>query len=1616
MSPNELITRLAEAGVQLWIEEENLRVRGPGSALTPELRSALSRQKDEVLGFLRDAEPALRDSIRSGRAGLPLTARRRPDHLPLSFGQRRLWFFQQLEGATATYNIATPLRLEGVLDEVALVGALRDLVERHESLRTVFPEVDTEPEQLILPAGEALPALATEDVTEAELPERLAQAAGEGFDITREPPLRAWLFRLGARRHVLLLLLHHIAGDGWSMGVLLRDLAQAYIARSRGDAPAFSDLPVQYADYTLWQRERLGEESDPASLMARQLGFWKTALAGMPEELSLPADHPRPAVSRYRGGAVALSLPAALHGSLAALARSSGASLFMVLQAGLAALLCRLGAGTDIPIGSPIAGRGETAVEDLVGLFLNTLVLRVDVSGDPTMRALIGRVRAFDLDAYRHQDVPFERVVEALQPARSLARQPLFQVMLALQNVPQENLELPGLSVRPEALDSEVAKFDLTLSLAETLGPAGEPLGIEGSLEYSADLFERSTAEALVSRYARVLASAAADPGLAVSRLEVFAPGERQTLLERFNDTARDVPLATVAALFEAQARQRPEAVAIEFGDARLSYAELDRRANQLAHHLRRRGVGPETVVGICLERSPEMIIGLLGVLKAGGAYLPLDPAYPGQRLAFMLDDAHAQLVLVHQATRDRLAGGAEQLCLDAGGAVLACEPDHAPDGTAGPDNAAYVIYTSGSTGRPKGVLLAHRGLANLAAAQAGLLDVDATSRVLQFASFSFDAATWEIVMALTSGARLCLASKDALMPGDALAETIGRRGVTHVTLPPTALSVMPAPDRIPTMRAIVVAGEACPPELARRWSAPVRFFNAYGPSETTVCASVFEVRDPQSELPIGSPIANTRVYVLDARLAPVPVGVCGELYVSGLGLARGYLGRPGLTAERFVADPWSVAPGGRMYRTGDLVRWRSDGTLVFLGRADEQVKIRGFRIEPAEVVSCLLAQPGVAQAAVVVRADGAGRQLAAYVVASAGSGIDPGALRRGLGERLPEYMVPSSYTVLDALPLTGSGKVDRRALPAPERPLEAYRAPRTAAEGVLCGLFAELLGLRRVGIGDNFFGLGGDSIVSIQLVSRARRAGLALTPRDVFQHQTVEALAAASQAVRPGAGRVWDVQAGIGAVDATPVMAWFLDRGGPRERFSQSMLLRVPAATQAVLVSALQAVLDGHDALRLRAWREDGAWRLEVAARGTVSAAACLRRVDLTGADGAGADGTLDGAGLDGTLDGALDLAGPDGTGADGTLDLAGPDGTGADGAGLVRASRQQRMAAVARAARNRLDLAAGRLVQAVWFDGGEAPGQLLLVVHHLAVDGVSWRVLVPDLASAWASAHRGETPQLEPGALPFRVWAAYLRERAGSAAVAAELGFWERQAGAGGELLAGARLDPRRDTFARAGHLSVTLPVALTRTLLGEVAGAFHGGINDVLLSGLAVAVAGWRQARGAAAGALLVELEGHGREPEDSGLDPSRTVGWFTSIYPVRLDLGGLDAGEAVAGGAAAGQALKRVKEQLRAVPGRGLGYGLLRYLHPQAGPVLAGLAMGRPRRRPMGRPRRRPMGRPRRRSASTTSGGSRRAAATGRRWKRNWSRGWIRRRRCSTCSISTPRRWTVPTGRR
>ena len=1060
---------------------------------------------------------ALAKRLDEAQAARPaLVPVRRPAEVPLSFAQRRLWFLDRLEGPSATYTIPLALRLTGTLDRAALEAALGDLVARHESLRTIFPDTLGVPRQLILEPSAARLRLEVIEVSEAGLATALTAAARKGFDLSTEVPLRAHLFALGESEHVLLLLLHHIAGDGWSLAPLARDLARSYAARCRGRAPELPALPVQYADYTLWQHRLLGAESDAESAISRQLAFWTSALEELPEQIELPSDRPRPAVSSYRGDSLPFALSAQLHRGLLALAREGRASLFMVLQAALAALLTRLGAGSDVPIGSPIAGRTDGALDDLIGFFVNTLVLRTDTSGNPSFRALIERVRATNLAAYSHQDLPFERLVEVLNPARSLSRHPLFQVMLALQNnAPVSFAELPGLIPRFEPVTTSTAKFDLSVSLGEQRASDGSPAGIHGVLEYATDLFDRASMEALAGRLIRLLEAVIADPDRAIGSLEILSPDERHTILHGWNDTARAIPSATVPELFAAQVARTPDAVAVVFEEESLTYAELDARSSQLAHHLCALGVGPETVVGLCVERSPEMVIGLLGILKAGGAYLPLDPDYPHARLAYMMADAGAAVLITQSALLDRLpANGARIVRLDADGLAIAAQPITAPALALEAHNTAYVIYTSGSTGAPKGVVVDHANLANKISTLGQYFNVGPSFRAALLIPCAFDASIEQTMLPLIGGGAAVVISDTTRESPAQFWHQVIRGGVTFISCVPSFLefAIRHAPETL-FLDHLVLGGEAFTAELQReilRYLHVVHITNLYGPTEVTIDAIGFAVAGQSGpRIPIGRPLPNYRAYVLDCSLQPVPAGVTGELYIAGAGLARGYLGRAGLTAERFVADPFGAA-GSRMYRTGDLARWRADGVLDFLGRADAQVKIRGFRIEPGEIEACLTRYPSVARAAVIAREDQPGHQrLVAYVVAAAGANADAAALRAHLGHSLPDYMVPSAFVVLDRLPLTPNGKLDRRALPAPElTPTGVVRAPRSPQEELLCGLFAEVLGLDRLGIDDNFFELGGHSLLAMQLISRIRATlDVEIAIRSLFEAPTVETL-----------------------------------------------------------------------------------------------------------------------------------------------------------------------------------------------------------------------------------------------------------------------------------------------------------------------------------------------------------------------------------------------------------------------------------------------------------------------------------------------------------------------------
>ncbi len=869
--------------------------------------------------------------------------------VPLSFAQQRLWFLNRLEGPGATYNIPVAVRLTGPLDRAALEQALADVADRHESLRTLFPEVDGDPRQQVIQGAAGAPPLNVVEVSgDEELAEAVAAAARYPFDVAAELPLRAWLLVMGPAEHVLVVVMHHIAGDGWSMGVLGRDLSRAYAARCAGKAPDWDPLAVQYADYALWQRELLGDEQDPGSLAAEQAGFWAEVLAGAPQELMLPFDRPRPAAASYRGERVRFTVPPRVHRGLAALTRGHGVTLFMVVQAAVAVLLTRLGAGTDIPLGTPVAGRSDAALEELVGFFVNTLVLRTDTSGDPGFGELLERARAADVAAFAHQDLPFDRLVELLNPARSPARNPLFQTMVVVvreaRGIP---LELPGLTCVPEPVELSMAKFDLTFDLAEARAADGSPGGMAGELEFAADVFDWATAETIAARLVRVLEAVAADPDLPISQVDLFAPGERQRVLEQWNDTALAVPPVTLPEMVEAQVRRTPDAPAVASAAGELTYAELNERANRLAHHLVSLGVGPERVVGLALPRGEPVIVALLAVAKTGAAYLSVDPQLPAARIELMLADVAPVLVVTDVATCAVLPGGGPLLLLllddPAVRVAVAARPIRDvtdADRTAGlrPGNPAYVIYTSGSTGMPKAVAVTYTGLASLSGALRQRIAVGPGSRVGQLSTLSFDAAVLELLLAWTTGACLAVPGPERLA-GEELARVLGELRVTHAFVQPAVLAEV-LPGTAPSLECLVVGGEACSAELAATWSADRQMINIYGPTEVTVFATWAQLSstDDRPAPPIGEPVANVRVFVLDEWLGVLPPGVVGELYVAGAGVARGYLGRPGLTAGRFVACPFGE-PGERMYRTGDLVRWRPDGQLQFVGRVDDQVE-----------------------------------------------------------------------------------------------------------------------------------------------------------------------------------------------------------------------------------------------------------------------------------------------------------------------------------------------------------------------------------------------------------------------------------------------------------------------------------------------------------------------------------------------------------------------------------------------------------------------------------------------------------------------------------------------------
>ncbi len=1387
------------------------------------------------------------------RALLARLLRERESPCPASFGQQRLWFLEQLEGG-GLYNMTALQRLRGPLRPETLHACLKAIAQRHGVLRSRLVERDgqvwqeTEPDpEILLPVEDLSP------LSPARQAERVAELADQEqrlpFDLGRAPLFRCRLLRLGEHDHRWLLTVHHAVSDGWSLGVFLRELAALYPALAAGRPPSLPPLALGYADYARQQRQTLqGPE------LERLAGWWREHLAAAPALLELPADRPRPPRSSGLGGVVCRTLDPALTGPLKTLARQSGTSLFMVGLAAFGVLLHRLTGLNDLVVGSPVANRPRAELEPLIGFFVNTLALRLDLSGDPDFRTLLARVRATALGAFAHQELPFEKLVDELQIKRDLSRNPVFQVMFAWQRPPRLELALGDVTLELLPLARRVAKFDLAVDVWED----GPVLG--SAWEYSRDLFESISVERLAARFERLLGAAVANPDQALSRLPLLDGAERRHVLADWPSETLPAP-ATVLDLFAAD----PRTTAMEDEERSLSHGELDARTTALARRLRGLGVGPETRIGLCAERSLDQLLALLAILKAGGAYLPLDPAWPATRMAQVLADAGATLLLTQPSLLAALpTGPARVLTLES----LDALPDPGgPLPAPHPGQLAYVIYTSGSTGRPKGVMVSHAALAGFTRAALERYGIRRDDRVLQFASLSFDAAAEEIFPTLAAGATLVLRDEVMLADLPAFLKGCRERRLTVLDLP-TAFwhrlsahlersgTALPA-----SLRLVIIGGEAALPQRLAQWHSAPRpvLLNTYGPTETTVALTCRDCSRPLPDLtttPIGRPFGQARAAVLDRHLQPLPPGVAGELCLGGPTLARGYLGRPALTAERFQPDPFATEAGARLYRSGDRARRRADGDLEVLGRLDRQLKLRGFRVEPGEIEAVLAAHPQVREAVAAVREQAGEPVLVAYATTGGDPAPDASALRAYLKDRLPHYLLPAQMLLLAELPLATTGKVDRNALPEPVPTAPGAAAPRNPGEHTLATIWAEVLGLERVGIHDNFFELGGDSILAIQVVSRAGRAGLRLSSRQLFQHQTVAELATVAAAAAPPQSEAVEP---TGPLPLTPIQQWFFQRDLPDwSWFNQSLLLKTaPDLDPARLEQALAALVATHAAWRLRFRREGAGWIQQVADREDNP---FFETVDLTG---------------------------------------------------LEADDQRRRLEAHCARLQTTLDPERGPLLRVAWFNRGpERSGRLLLAAHHLAVDGVSWRILLEDMVAAYG----GDRQAPPPPALSWGRWTELLAAHARTPELADQIGFWEQQAQPVATLPLDYPVAPETSTIGSTAQVARQWSAEDTRRLLT----APGTRIQELLLAALALALSRW-----SGESALRVLLEGHGREELEPDLDLSRTVGWFTTLYPLRLEIPDpTDSGDA----------LDRVRRALGALPGNGLGYGLLRYHHP------------------------------------------------------------------------------------
>ncbi|MDP4196834.1 MAG: amino acid adenylation domain-containing protein, partial [Bacteroidota bacterium] len=1416
----------------------------------------------------------------------------RTGELPLSFAQQRLWFLDQYEPESALYNLPAILRIKGSLKIDALINSINKLVKRHEILRTVFINDNGKARQLILPECDIkldIEVRKVEGQSEEKIKEIFNNQMQKPFDLTKAPLFSIKLLEINPDDFVFILIMHHIISDGWSMGLMIREITELYNVEANSNGADVKEiveadihqLNIQYADYAFWQRQWLSGE-----LLEEHKNYWNEQLLGAPEIINLPFDHPRPSVQTYNGSSFSFTIEEKLAETLRKISVKENSTLFMTLLSAFNILLYRYSGQTDIVVGTPVANRNSSEVEKLIGFFVNTIALRSRIDPNMTFNEVLYQLRKTTVDAYQYQNLPFEMLVDLLKPSRDLSYSPIFQVMFVFQNLPPQKKTLSDLSFYSMDFENTVAKFDLTLSISESENE------LLCGFEYNCDLFEKSTIEKMASHFINLIEELSLDTEKKLYEYDILENDEKDQLAW-FSGANNKVPLENpfVIKSFEEHVRTNPDSIAVKYEDQAISYGELNRRSNMLARYLSDNGVKPEVIVALMAKRSIETIVSILAILKAGGAYLPVDPLYPEGRINYILEDSKASIIITQKDLDHKLQqSNLKVIYLDNIWENVEDYPPYSLQNRVEKENLAYVIYTSGSTGNPKGVMLNHLGLANLVQAQNKIFDISSSSRLLQFASLSFDASVSEIFTSLTSGAQLLLAPKEKLTASDELIELLEEEKVSVVTLPPSLLSNLPR-RRFPYLKTIISAGERCPEEISHIFSEECRFINAYGPTEATVGSSFYLVEKSDETLgsvPIGKPIENGLLYILDEYLSPMPIGLTGELYIGGIGLARGYLNKAHLTAERFIPDPFDKSgKGERLYRTGDLARYLADGNIEFMGRVDNQVKLRGFRIELEEIENTLLQSSQIKESAVLIDEMSQNRNLIAFcTLRNASQTADIALIREEIRLKLPDYMVPSNYVFLEQMPLTSNGKIDRKLLLNMKYNIESLRreyvAPETDSEKTLIGLFSQLLNKDKIGIDDNFFDLGGDSILSIQLVALAAQAGIKLRPKDLFQFPTVRDLSTlcnqnieSSETIETETNTS-DKESPSDDIPLTPIQHWFFEHHRLRpEHFNSSMYMELYIKLDnELLKKAVDIMISRHDSFRLSFINEDGQWKQRLLNAEIIEESKAM-------------DGNL--------------VRHPFRY-----YDLS------------SFSPREQKdiLQEEIEKLESSFVLSEGFLFRVAYFElGKNANPRLLFIFHHLVMDGVSWRIIVDDFLRIYSKLRTGEVPVFHKKSSSYSDWAREIKRLADSETINKEYEYWNKLTNITPASLP-IDFPEGISTYGSMDNITLSVPQQLTNRLLKELPLILKASVKDVLTTVLYRTISQWVKNS-----SIVIEMEGHGREDISDRLDLSQTVGWFTSSYPVLIKA---DLNEDIF------KQVATVKDILRNIPANGFGFNVLKYL--------------------------------------------------------------------------------------